>query len=102
MVEAHPFLPNLEDETIARMLKQVKASSIADLFSDIPEGLLLKRKLAIQDGQGEAVVRKDLHGRLSKNRTPPESLCFLGGGVWPHNITAAVDSIHSRQELYTA
>ena len=81
MVEAHPFLPNLEDETIERMLKQVKASSIADLFSDIPEALRLKRKLAIPDGEGEAVVRKELNGRLSKNKTPPESLCFLGGGV---------------------
>jgi len=102
MVEAHPFLPNLEDETIERMLKQVKASSIADLFSDIPAGLQLKRKLSIPDGQGEAFVRKELDGRLARNKTPPDSLCFLGGGVWPHYIPAAVDSILSRQEFYTA
>src|SRR5271156_5376198 len=102
MVEAHPFLPNLEDETIERMLKQVKAGSIGELFSDIPEGLRLKRKLAIPDGQGEALVRRELHGRLSKNRTPPDQLCFLGGGVYPHYIPAAVDSILSRQEFYTA
>jgi glycine dehydrogenase subunit 1 len=102
MVEAHPFLPNLEDETIEMMLKQVKASSIADLFSDIPAGLQLKRKLSIPDGQGEALVRKELNGRLAKNKTPPDSLCFLGGGVYPHYIPAAVDSILSRQEFYTA
>ena len=102
MAEAHPFLPNLEDETIERMLKQVKASSIADLFSDIPEGLRLKRKLAIPDGQGEAMVRRELHARLGKNKTPPDQLCFLGGGVYPHYIPAAVDSILSRQEFYTA
>jgi glycine dehydrogenase subunit 1 len=102
MVDAHPFLPNLEDETIARMLKQVKASSLAELFSDIPEGLRLKRRLAIPNGEGEAVVRKELYGRLARNKTPPESLCFLGGGVWPHYIPAAVDSILSRQEFYTA
>ncbi len=102
MVEAHPFLPNLEDETIEKMLRQVKADSIADLFSDIPANLQLKRKLAIPDGQGEALVRKDLNGRLARNKTPPDSLCFLGGGVWPHYIPAAVDSILSRQEFYTA
>jgi glycine dehydrogenase subunit 1 len=102
MVEAHPFLPNLEDETIEKMLKQVKANSIADLFSDIPEGLRLKRKLAIPDGQGEAVVRRELHTRLGRNKTPPDQLCFLGGGVYPHYIPAAVDSILSRQEFYTA
>ncbi len=102
MVEAHPFLPNLEEETIAKMLKQVKADSVADLFSDIPEGLRLKRALAIPNGEGEALVRKELHARLAKNRTPPEQLCFLGGGVYPHYIPAAVDSILSRQEFYTA
>ena len=102
MVEAHPFLPNLEDETIERMLKQVKATSIADLFSDIPEGLRLKRRLAIPNGEGEAMVRRELHGRLARNKTPPDSLCFLGGGVYPHYIPAAVDSILSRQEFYTA
>jgi glycine dehydrogenase subunit 1 len=102
MEEAHPFLPNLEDETIEKMLKQVKASSIADLFSDIPEELRLGRRLAIPEVEGEAIVRKELHGRLSRNLTPPESLCFLGGGVYPHYIPAAVDSILSRQEFYTA
>src|SRR4029077_8108045 len=102
MVEAHPFLPNLEDETIERMLKQVKANSIADLFSDIPAELQLKRKLSIPDGQGEALVRKELNGRLARNKTPPDALCFLGGGVWPHYIPAAVDSILSRQEFYTS
>ncbi|HEV2389715.1 MAG TPA: aminomethyl-transferring glycine dehydrogenase subunit GcvPA [Nitrososphaerales archaeon] len=102
MVEAHPFLPNLEDETIERMLKQVKASSVADLFSDIPEELRLNRKLAIPEGQGEAMVRRDLYAKLSKNKTPPDQLCFLGGGVYPHYIPAAVDSILSRQEFYTA
>src|SRR6267143_290475 len=102
MVEAHPFLPNLDDETIERMLKQVKAGSVAELFSDIPEGLLLKRRLTIPDGEGEAVVRKDIHGRLARNKTPPDALCFLGGGVWPHYIPAAVDSILSRQEFYTS
>src|ERR1700757_3191299 len=102
MADSHPFLPNLEPETIQKMLKQVKADSISDLFSDIPEPLRLGRKLAIPDGEGEAVVRKELLRRIARNHTPPESLCFLGGGVYPHYIPAAVDSILSRQEFYTS
>lgn len=102
MADAHPFLPNLDDETIEKMLRQVGAGSVSDLFSDIPEQLRLKRKLSIPDGQGEALVRRELAERLSKNRTPPEQVCFLGGGVYPHYIPAAVDSILSRQEFYTA
>jgi glycine dehydrogenase subunit 1 len=102
LVEAHPFLPNLEQETIEKMLKQVRANSISELFADIPEGLQLKRKLAIPEGEGEAKVRKDILARLARNKTSPEALCFLGGGVWPHYVPAAVDSILSRQEFYTA
>jgi len=102
LADAHPFLPNLSQETVEKMLKQVKANSIADLFSDIPQDLQLRRRLAIPEGEGEAKVRRDLYNRLSKNRTPPEDLCFLGGGVYPHYIPAAVDSILSRQEFYTA
>ena len=30
------------------------------------------------------------------------ALCFLGGGVWPHYVPAAVESIMSRQEFYTS
>lgn len=102
MAEAHPFLPNLDADTIERMLEQVRASAVSDLFSDIPKELQLRRKLSIPDGQGEAMVRKELQVRLARNKTSPESLCFLGGGVWPHYIPAAVDSIVSRQEFYTS
>ncbi|HKT21340.1 MAG TPA: hypothetical protein VJR06_01775, partial [Nitrososphaerales archaeon] len=102
MVDAHPFLPNLEDEAIEKMLRQVKANTVADLFSDIPEGLRLNRRLAIPNGEGEAIVRRELSAKLAKNKTPPDQVCFLGGGVYPHYIPAAVDSILSRQEFYTA
>ncbi len=98
----HPFLPNLDEEIVKEMLKRVGASSISELFSDIPAELALKRRLAIPEGQPEAVVRKDVSRRLSRNSTPPSALCFLGGGVWPHYIPAAVESIVSRQEFYTS
>jgi len=102
MREPHPFLPNLDDDTVAGMLRQVGASSIAELFSDIPSEFALGRKLAIPDGQPEASVRREVARRLAKDSTAPEAVCFLGGGVAPHYIPAAVDSIISRQEFYTS
>ena len=78
------------------------ASSIAELFSDIPPEFALKQKLSIPEGQPEATVRREVTKRLSRNVTPPTALCFLGGGVWPHYIPAAVESIISRQEFYTS
>jgi len=100
--EPHPFLPNLDEEIVQEMLKRMGASSIADLFSDIPDEFALKRKLAIPDGQPEAVVRREVTRRLGINKAGGDSLCFLGGGVWPHYIPAAVESILSRQEFYTS
>ncbi len=98
----HPFLPNLDESIVNEMLKRVGAASISELFADIPQEFALGRKLAIPDGQPEATVRREVTERLSGNLTPPRALCFLGGGVWPHYIPAAVESITSRQEFYTA
>jgi len=98
----HPLLPNLDESFVTAMLGRVGASSLDDLFADIPPGLRLKRKLRIPDASSEYAVRRGLGERLSRNRTPPSALCFLGGGVWPHYVPAAVESIISRQEFYTA
>src|SRR5271157_201439 len=99
---SHPLLPNLDDSFVKAMLERVGASSLDDLFADIPPELRMKRKLRIPDASSEYAVRRSLSERLSKNRTPPGALCFLGGGVWPHYVPAAVESIISRQEFYTS
>jgi glycine dehydrogenase subunit 1 len=84
------------------MLQKAGADSVDDLFSDIPAHLRLQRKLRLPEGESEYAIRREVQERLSANRTPPSSLCFLGGGVWPHYVPAAVESITSRQEFYTS
>jgi glycine dehydrogenase subunit 1 len=84
------------------MLAKVGASSIDELFSDIPPKLRLNRKLRIPDGGTEYDVRREVQDKLATNRTPPGALCFLGGGVWPHYVPAVVESIMARQEFYTS
>jgi len=84
------------------MLQKTGASSVDELFSDIPPRVRLNRRLKLPDGVSEYEVRREVQGRLSQNMTPPRSLCFLGGGVWPHYVPAAVESITSRQEFYTS
>jgi glycine dehydrogenase subunit 1 len=98
----HPLLPNLDEALVSKMLQKAGASSVDDLFSDIPEKVRLKRRLRLPEGSSEYEVRRETLARLRMNRTPPESLCFLGGGVWPHYVPAAVEAITSRQEFYTA
>lgn len=99
---SHPLLPNLDESFVSHMLKRVGAASVEDLFSDIPPAVRLDRKLRLPEGSPEYTVRRELQSRLSSNKTPPGSLCFLGSGVWPHYVPAAVESITSRQEFYTS
>ena len=98
----HPLLPNLDQALVSKMLEKVGASSIDELFSDIPPKVRLGRRLKLPKGASEYEVRREVQARLAQNKTPPGSLCFLGGGVWPHYVPAAVESITSRQEFYTA
>ncbi|MDG6985585.1 MAG: aminomethyl-transferring glycine dehydrogenase subunit GcvPA [Nitrososphaerota archaeon] len=98
----HPLLPNLDEALVAKMLEKVGAGSVDELFSDIPQKVRLGRKLKIPEGAAEHEVRREVQSKLAQNMTPPNSLCFLGGGVWPHYVPAAVESITSRQEFYTA
>ncbi len=99
---AHPLLPNSDESFVSAMLKKVGAASVDELFSDVPPGLRFRGKLRIPEASPEYFLRRELLTKLSANRTPPATLCFLGGGVWPHYIPAAVDSITSRQEFYTS
>ena len=102
MSRPHPLLPNLDVALVSEMLKRVGAGSVDELFSDIPESVRLRRRLRIPEGQSEYSVRREIQSRLSSNSTPPGALCFLGGGVWPHYVPAAVESIMARQEYYTS
>ena len=98
----HPLLPNLDPKLVSKMLQKAGAASVDELFSDIPQAVRLNRRLKLPEGESEYEVRRDVQTRLGRNLTPPGSLCFLGGGVWPHYVPAAVESITSRQEFYTA
>ena len=98
----HPLLPNLDESVVSSMLQRAGAASVDDLFSDIPPRLRLNRRLRLPEGESEYQVRREVQARLRQNKTPPDALCFLGGGVWPHYVPAAVESITSRQEFYTS
>ena len=102
MSERHPLLPNLDPALVSEMLRRIGAGSIDDLFSDIPESVRFRRRLRIPQAKSEYTVRREILSRLASNTTPPGSLCFLGGGVWPHYVPAAVESIMARQEFYTS
>ena len=84
------------------MLNEIGVSSIEELFSDIPEHLRLSKPLKLPPSSTEWELSSSVEEILNKNKTYPEFPCFLGGGIAPHYVPAAVDAITSRSEFYTA
>jgi glycine dehydrogenase subunit 1 len=92
-----PFIANT-DEQRKQMLAET-GLTMEKLFSDIPKKLLCG-KLNIGEGLPEQEVRGVLAELAGKNSI--DLTLFLGGGFYDHFIPAAVYSIISRSEFYTA
>jgi len=97
----HRYLPNSVPEIKEKMMDEIGVSSIADLYSDIPDELVYKGVLDIPGPSTEAEVKTHVSGLLEMNTTlrcPP----FLGGGVWPHYVPSVVDEVVHRAEFLTS
>ena len=102
MNNPHPYLPNSVQEIKQKMLSEMGLNSIEDLYSDVPKDMRYQEKLDVEGPYSEFEVKKISESILSKNRTVKEMPTFLGGGIWPHYIPAAVDEIVNRTELITS
>jgi len=92
-----PFIPNTEEQR-KQMLADI-GLTMNDLFSDIPADLRYS-DFNLPGGLSEQQVRNRLAEIAAKNSI--NLTCFLGGGVYDHFIPAAVYSVISRSEFYTA
>jgi glycine dehydrogenase subunit 1 len=93
------FIPNSPLKN--SMLKEIGFHNIDDLFSDIPKKLRLKN-LNLPVGRTQQDVEEHLRKIAQCNKSFCEMPSFLGGGVKPHYIPAAVKSVLSRSEFYTS
>lgn len=101
MSKIHPYLPNSVPEIKEKMMERIGISSIADLYSDVPDNLVYKGTLNIPGPHSESEVREHVTGLLEENSTlkcPP----FMGGGVWPHYVPTIVDEVVHRAEFLTS
>lgn len=96
-----PFIVNTADER-EEMLQAIGVSSFDDLLVDIPEEIRLKKALDLFPASDEPEVRKLLEGLASANRSTADYVSYLGGGAYDHFIPAAIKTITSRSEFYTA
>ncbi len=92
-----PFISNTAQQQ-EQMLAEIGLTR-EDLFSDVPPDLMggdFKLPLGLTEQKVRSVLA-DLADKNSINLT-----CFLGGGFYDHFIPAAVYSLVSRSEFYTA
>ncbi len=90
---------SLTDRDREEMLKTIGASSIDDLFTDIPGSIQLNEPLDLPGALSEPDVYSHCRKTGNMNR---EAVSFLGAGIYQHYIPAAVDHLASRSEFYTA
>jgi glycine dehydrogenase subunit 1 len=99
----YPYIPNSIPMVKEEMLKAVKAKSVEEFYSDIPECLRFKGRLDLPEPfLAEADLVRHVEGLLAKNTSTRERLSFLGAGCWQHYVPAVCDEINSRGEFLTA
>lgn len=99
----YPYIPNSEPQVQKEMLREIGANSINELFSDIPEKLLLHKKMNLpKPFLSEYELKRYIESILSKNSTCKENINFLGAGCWQHYVPAVVDEVIHRSEFLTA
>ena len=70
------------------MLDKIGASSINELFGDVPKDILLNRDLNIASGEAETSLLRRLNTVANKNVTKETHASFLGAGVYDHYAPA--------------
>jgi len=93
-----PFIPHSESD-VAAMLKAIGVARIEDLFDEIPPALKIESLAKVPAGLSEMDVTRLLKARAAMDGTP---LNFAGAGAYEHHIPAAVWTIVSRGEFYSA
>ncbi len=92
------FVPHSEEDR-REMLELIGVSSVRDLYSDVPENLILNRDLDIPVALSEWEVVQRLETIAAENE---HLVSFAGAGIYDHYVPAAVDHLIRRSEFYTA
>lgn len=96
------FLPHTDSDRSA-MLERIGASSMRDLFADIPAEFHLEPgSLKLDATLHESGIIRKFTKASEANRNATNSRYFLGGGTYNHFVPTVVDYVISRGEFLTA
>jgi glycine dehydrogenase (decarboxylating) len=93
-----PITPQDEKE----MLKAIGVSKLDDLFADVPPAQILKNGLNLPKGLSEPELKR-WFTLIGKNNSPVSGRpCFLGAGLYYHEVPSAVKAVVTRPEFLTS
>src|SRR3954454_11193175 len=96
------YLP-LADADRSDMLRTIGASSVEDLFADVPEAARLPGRIeGLPDHASEMAVERKLSAMARRNLVAGDAPFFLGCGAYRHHIPASVDHLIQRGEFLTS
>lgn len=84
------------------LLREIGVVDFRELYSDVPSRYFLEKPPRLEGSHSEQEVYERIRGMLGRNRAGGELKLFVGGGVWPHYIPAAVKEITARSEFLTS
>jgi len=96
-----PYIANTDTDR-QQMLESIGVKSFDDLIQAIPKELRVKGMLDLAPALSEMEITRLIHEKTCKNICAQAANSFLGAGVYDHFIPAAVDTIISRPEFFTA
>ena len=92
------YFPHTEED-IRAMLDRIGASSLDELYSDVPQECLYKGEYDLPDAMSEQQVR-DFFAALDARNTSLK--VFVGQGAYDHLTPAVIPYLTSRSEFLTA
>ncbi len=93
-----PFIPHTEED-IQAMLSSIGASTIDELFDEIPPELKSGSLQRVPPGLSEMEISRLM---LERAESDGRYLNFIGAGAYEHHIPAAVWQITTRGEFYSS
>ena len=95
------YLPLTPDDR-AQMLGVIGASSVDELFVDVPQSARLTAPVDLPAHLGELEVERELGALAARNRSAGQGPFFCGAGAYRHHVPASVDHIIQRSEFLTS
>jgi len=96
-----PYILNTQED-LSQMLRVIGASSVDELYRQLPSQIRLKTPLNLPAGLSELDARRTIKALSDKNIPLDEFNSFLGAGCYDHYVPAALDFIVSQSQLLTA